>query len=34
MYKDEIDTKPEVEESQYTPEDGLIEEEQKPKEQK
>ena len=35
MYEEEIDSEPEVEESQYTPEDEFIEEEkEKPKGQK
>ena len=35
MYEEETDSEPEVEESQYTPEDEFIEEEEeKPKEQK
>ena len=34
MYEEETDSEPEVEESQYTPEDKFIEEEEeKPKEQ-
>ena len=35
MYEEETDSEPEVEESHYTPVDGLFEEEEeKPKEQK